>query len=360
MRQSLSFIRKECHHILRDPLTLLIMFLLPVVLMALLSYAVSTEMKNIPFIVLDQSHSTESNDLIEKLSANAYFELKGNVSTSEEVEKAFKKGACAMAIIIPKDFGDAAIRDRASGIQVMVDASDPNQASTMVNYVQVVLATLQHANAPINTGVKMLYNPQLLSSYNIVPGLMGMVLLLICTLMTSIAIVKEKELGTMEVLLASPLKPRVIVFAKAVPYLLISFIDVALILLLSNKVLNVPINGSIPLLLLLALVYIFTALALGMLISTITQTQQSAMIAAGFGLMMPSMLLSGLIFPIDSMPKILQWLSAIIPARWFIDALRDVMVKGLGFTVIWKQFFILLGMCALLMLVSIKQFKNRL
>ena len=368
MKKLISFIRKEFYHILRDPLTLLIMFVLPIILMSILSYAVSNEIKSIPFVLLDQSQSTSSKKLIEKLDANAYFDLKGNLNTAEEVENSFKKGLCSMAIIIPSDFGSEPIHSGISNIQVMVDASDPNQASTMVNYIQAEFMAFQQEQAKnagglrstINTTVKMLHNPQMLSTYNIVPGLQGMVLLLICTLMTSIAVVKEKELGTMEILLVSPLRPHVIIFAKAIPYLVISIADVLMILLLSNTVLMVPINGSILLILSLALIYTFTALALGMLISIVTKTQQAAMIAAGVGLMLPSLLLSGLIFPIEGMPVLLRKVSYIIPARWFIEALRDIMIKGLGFAAIWKQFIILFGMCCVLMTVSIKKFKNRL
>jgi len=272
-----------------------------------------------------------------------------------------------MAIVIPTDFGNAAVHSGVSNIQVMVDASDPNQASTMVNYFQTeVIAFQQTKNkgtdtrASIAPEVKMLYNPQMLSAYSIVPGLKGMVLILVCALMTSIAVVREKELGTMEILLVSPLKPQVIIFAKAIPYLVISIADVILILMLANWVLGVPINGSVFLVMLLSLIYTFTALALGMLVSTVTQTQQAAMITAGVGLMLPSLLLSGLIFPIEGMPAILQWISYIIPARWFIEALRDVMIKGVGFDAIWKQFSILLGMCIALMAISIKNFNNRL
>ena len=367
MKKLISFIKKEFYHILRDPLTLLIMFALPVILMSILSFAVSTEIKNIPFVVLDQSRSADSKELIEKISANAFFELKGNMETDKEVESAFRRNSCSIALVIPSDFGNAALHSGVSEIQVMVDASDPNQASTMANYLQAEINDFQqHKNtttdlkATIKTEVKMLYNPQMLSTYNIVPGLKGMVLLLICTLMTSIAVVREKELGTMEILLVSPLKPQIIIFAKAIPYLAISIIDVMLILLLSNKVLEVPINGSVGLLMLLALEYIFTALSLGMLISTITQTQQTAVMTAGLGLILPSLLQSGLIFTVENMHKILQWVSCLIPARWFIEALRDVMIKGLGFAVIWKQFFILLGMCIVLMTVSIRNFKSRL
>lgn len=367
MRKLLSFTRKEFYHILRDPLTLLIMFALPLMLMAILGYAVSTEIRNIPFVILDQSQSNDSRALVENLTGNAYFKLVKSVDTPQDVENAFKKGECSMAIIIPSNFGDEAIRMGVSDIQVMVDASDPNQAATMENYLQGEVMAFQQSKAKamgqgaaINIDVKMLYNPQMLSTYSIVPGLSGIVLLLVCTFMTSISIVREKEFGTMENLLVSPIKPRVIIFAKTIPYLVVSIIDVILILLLSNLVMGVPINGSVSLLMFLSLVYIFTALALGMLISTITDTQQAAIITAGVGLMLPSLLLSGLIFPVESMPKILQWVSCLVPARWYIDALRDVMIKGLGFTAIWKQFAILLLMCVLLMVVCVKKFKNRL
>lgn len=249
----------------------------------------------------------------------------------------------------------------------MVDASDPNQASTMVNYFQSVVKIFQqektlnvNGSPIINADIKMLYNPQMKSAYSIVPGMIGMLMMLICALMTSIAVVREKEQGTMEILLVSPLKPSTIILAKAVPYLIIAIIDVIAILLLAYFVLNVPIVGNIFLILLLSFIYTFSALALGMLISTITQTQQAAMIASGVGLMLPSMLLSGLIFPLEGMPTVLRWLSYIIPARWFIDALRDVMIKGLGFEAIWKQFITLLAMGLFLMTISIKKFKDRL
>ncbi|MDU1890834.1 MAG: ABC transporter permease [Dysgonomonas sp.] len=264
MRILLSFIKKEFYHILRDPLTLLIMFVLPIILMSILSYAVSTEVRNIPFVVLDQSRSTDSKELIEKVNANAYFALKAYCNTAEEVENAFRKGQCTMAIVIPTDFGSAAVHSGVSDIQVMVDASDPNQASTMANYFQAEVMDYQQTRnkntgtkASIVTEVKMLYNPQMLSTYSIVPGLKGMVLILICTLMTSIAVVREKEQGTMEILLVSPLKPKTIIFAKAIPYLVVSIVDVILILMLSNWVLAVPINGSVFLLMLLALIYIY-------------------------------------------------------------------------------------------------------
>lgn len=366
MKQFISFIRKEIYHITRDPLTLLIMLVLPVIMLLILGFAVSTEIKNTSFVVLDESKSPLTQKFVDKISANEYFSLAGYLNTPQDIEKSFKKGESKMAIIIPASFSNDLIRTGAD-IQIMVDASDPNEASTIVNYFQLILMQYQQEesksgqNIPIiRPEVKMLYNPQMESAYNIVPGMIGMLMLLICALMTSISVVKEKELGTMEILLVSPLKPVTIMFAKAVPYLVIAFIDVILVLIFAYFVLNVPIAGSIFLILLMAFIYTFAALALGLLISTITQTQQTAMIASGVGLMLPSMLLSGLIFPVSSMPDILQWISYIIPARWFIEALRDIMIKGLGFEAIWKQFLVLLFMTILLMSISIRKFKNRL
>lgn len=366
MKQFISFIKKEIFHITRDPLTLIIMLVLPVIMLLILGFSVSTEIKNTGFVVLDESKSEITTRLIDKMDANEYFTLTGYVNTVEEVEKSFRKGDAKMAVIIPSTFGNEVGRT-GTDIQLMADASDPNEASTIVNYFQSILMQYQQEQAKSNTNtpvirpeVKMLYNPQMKSAYNIVPGMIGMLMMLICALMTSISVVREKELGTMEILLVSPLRPTTIMFAKAIPYLAVAFLDVILVLILARFALGVPIVGNLFLILLLSFVYTFSALALGLLISTVTKTQQTAMIASGVGLMLPSMLLSGLIFPVSSMPDILQWLSFIVPARWFIDALRDVMIKGLGFEAIWIQFSVLLLMAILLMNVSIRKFKNRL
>lgn len=366
MNQFISFIRKEIYHITRDPLTLAIMLVLPVLMLMILGYAVSTEIKNTPFVVLDESKSPVTQKFIEKIRANEYFNLTGYINSVGDIEKSFREGSAKMAIIIPSTFGSNLGRT-GSDIQVMVDASDPNEASTITNYFQLLLMQYQQEEMSGNQGssiiqaeVKMLYNPQMKSAYNIVPGMIGMLMMLICALMTSISVVREKELGTMEILLVSPLKPATIMFAKAIPYLVIAFIDVILVLIIASTVMNVPIAGSLFLIMLLSFIYTFSALALGLLISTVTQTQQTAMIASGVGLMLPSMLLSGLIFPVSSMPYILQWLSYIVPARWFIDALRNVMIKGLGFDAIWIQFSVLLFMAFVLMTISIRKFKSRL
>jgi len=367
MKQFFSFIRKETYHIIRDKMTLTIMLVLPVIMLAILGFAVSTEIKNTSFVVLDKSKSAESLQFIEKINANAYFSLNGYLNTDDDIQKAFKRGDCKVAVIIPPQFANDLLHTGNTDIQVILDASDPNEASTLSNYFQMLLLQYQQEMAAanqipqfINMEVKMLYNPQMISAYNFVPGLIGMIMMLICAMMTSISVVREKELGTMEILLVSPLKPSSIILAKAVPYLVVSILDVVTILLMAYFILGVPVAGNIFLVMLLSLVFTFSALALGLLISSITQTQQAAMMASAVGLMLPSMLLSGLIFPIESMPAILRALSYIVPARWFIEALRDVMIKGLGFSSIWIQFLVLLGMTATLLTISIKKFKNRL
>lgn len=367
MKQLLSFIKKEIYHITRDPLTLIIMLALPVVLLMILGFAVSTEIKNTPFAVLDESKTVESSQLTEKISSNKYFSLISYLNNPDEIEKTFQKGNCKMIIIIPSQFSNDLLHTNNTDIQLMVDASDPNEASTLVSYFQMVMMQYQQDMAKgsqnsqfINMEVKMLYNPQMKSAYNFVPGLIGLIMMIICAMMTSISVVREKELGTMEILLVSPLRPTTIIVAKAVPYLIISILNVISILLMAYFILDVPIAGNVFLILLLSIIFTFSALALGLLISSVTQTQQAAMIGSSIGLMLPSMLLSGLIFPIEGMPDILRVISYIIPARWFIEALRDVMIKGLGFGAIWMQFSVLSVMTIILLTVSIKKFKNRL
>ena len=367
MKQLLSFIKKEIYHITRDPLTLIIMLALPVVLLMILGFAVSTEIKNTPFAVLDESKSVESRQLIEKIGSNKYFSLISYLNNPDEIEKTFQKGGCKMIVVIPSQFSNDLLHTNNTDIQLMVDASDPNEASTLVSYFQMVMMQYQQNISEsiqdgqfINIEVKMLYNPQMKSAYNFVPGLIGLIMMIICAMMTSISVVREKELGTMEILLVSPLRPTTIIIAKAVPYLIISILNVISILLMAYFILDVPIAGNVFLILLLSIIFTFSALALGLLISSVTQTQQAAMIGSSIGLMLPSMLLSGLIFPLEGMPDILRVISYIIPARWFIEALRDVMIKGLGFGAIWMQFSVLLVMTIILLTVSIKKFKNRL
>jgi len=367
MKQFISFIKKEILHIMRDTRTMVIILVIPVIQLFVFGFAISTEIRNTPFTVLDESGSVTASRLIDKLDGNEYFELKSYSTNFAQIEESFREGSSKMAVIFPAGFGNDIYHTGGSDIQVVLDASDPNEATTIGNYVQLVIMQYQqelvktdNLSGIINTNVKMLYNPQMKSAYNFVPGLMGMILMLICAMMTSISIVREKETGTMEILLVSPIKPIYIVLAKAVPYFIISMIDVCTILLMSVFVFDVPVEGSILLILLLSTVFTLSALSLGLLISSVTETQQAAMIISGVGLMLPTMLLSGLVFPIEGMPGILQFISNFIPARWFIEAIRDIMIKGLGFGAIWKECLLLLLMTVFLLIVCIKKFKTRL
>ncbi|MDR2914768.1 MAG: ABC transporter permease [Tannerella sp.] len=367
MKQFISFIKKEIYHILRDPLTLTIMLALPVLLVLILGFAITTEIRNTPFVVLDQSKTIESQKLIAKIDGNAYFSLVETVHSETGIKQAFQKGKCKLALTIPSDFANGLLHREKVDIQVLIDTSDPNEGSNLYNYLQLIIAQYQkelvkqqNSNGMINTEVKLLYNPQMKGMYSFVPGIIGVIMMLISASMTSISIAREKEMGTMEILLVSPLKPSLVVLGKAVPYLFISLMDVVLCLLLAHYVLQVPIRGSVGLIMLLSVIYTLSAIALGLLISTVAKTQQEAMVTAGAGLLLPTMLLSNLIFPIDSMPLLLRIFSYIVPARWFIDPLRDIMIKGLGFEAIRFEFLILLSMSMILLFISIKKFKNRL
>ena len=367
MRQFFSFIRKETWHILRDIRTTIILLIIPVVLLLILGFAISTEIKNTPFVSLDQSRSTLSRQLIDEISANRFFDNVGQIHSAPEIEEIFRANKAKIAIVIPSYFADDLQKLGKTDLQVIIDASDPSEATNLDNYLQMVISGFQQnltvadkPNTLINMEIKMQYNPQMKSSYAFVPGLMGAILLLICSMMTSIAIVKEKEMGTMEVLLVSPLKPLVIVLAKAIPYFAISMINVVSVLVIAHFILGVPINGSLWLTLLLCIIFTFSALSLGLLISSITETQQSAVLTSILSLMLPSIILTGMIFPLESAPTFLQVISNLIPAKWYIDALKAVMIKGLGITAIWKELTILSLMTLFLLGLSVRMFKQRL
>lgn len=354
-------------HILRDRRTTIILLIIPVVLLLLLGFAISTEIRNTPFVVYDQSKTTLSRQLVDKIDGNRFFDMKKYIYSYPEVEETFKQGKVKVAIIIPHDFSNDLYRTGKTDVQIIIDSSDPSEATNIGDYLQLILLDFQQSISPpgknnflVNSEIKLQYNPQAKSSYSFVPGLMGTVLLLICAMMTSISIVREKEMGTMEILLVSPLKPRNIVLGKAIPYFVISMVNVLTILLISYFILGVPIKGSLLLVLFLCVIFIFSALSLGLLVSSITETQQLAVLISVVSLMLPSLILSGMIFPLESAPYFLQFLSNFIPAKWFVVALRAVMIKGQGITAIWKELSVLLLMTVVLLGVSISLFKKRL
>jgi len=362
MRSLFHIIQKEVWHILRDRRTLLILFGMPIMQILLFGFAITNEIKEADVAILDRAHDEHSHALTERLIASEYFIFAANIRSEQELENLFQQGDIKLGIIFPKDWFASA------GLQIIADATDPNTATTLVNYTQAIVAdylrdqqtVTQVPPRQIHTELRMLYNQELASVFMFVPGVMTIILMLVSAMMTSIALTREKELGTMEVLLVSPLRPVFIILGKVAPYVILSMINTALILLLSVWVFAMPIRGSLLLLFGESLLFVLTALALGIFISTRTDSQQVAMLFSLMVLMLPTILLSGFIFPIESMPLPLQMISNIIPAKWFIIIIKDVMLKGVGMAYIWEETLIMAGMFLIFTLLSIRNFNIRL
>jgi ABC-2 type transport system permease protein len=368
MKQFLGFLRKEFLHIFRDPRTMIIIFGIPVVQLMLFGKVISTDIQNAKIAILDQSHDNTTREISSKLLSSGYFVLGQELLPGDNVEDVFRQGKVKMIVTFGPEFEHNLERDGKADVQLLADASDPNTARILTNYASGIIndyvkkEKLQNIQLPdqINVEVRMLYNEGLKSVYMFVPGIMAMILMLISAMMTSISISKEKEMGTMEVLLASPLKPIQIVLGKVTPYLLLSFINALTIILLGVFVFGVPIKGSFLLLMGEAFLFILMALSLGILISTVAPNQMVAMFISLLGLMLPTILLSGFIFPIQNMPLPLRIVSNILPPRWFIVIIRNIMLKGTGIQYIWKETMVLIFMAFTFIALSIKNFKIRL
>jgi len=362
-----AFIRKEFYHVFRDKKSLLLLFGLPIVQIVLFGFALTNEIKNSKIAVLDYAKDDASERIVNQIEASRYFVIEQSLQSQKDLESAFKSGEIKLAIVFPAHFNNDLQHLHKAQIQIIADGSDPNTANTLTNYISNIIleyqSELQENNAlpyRIVPEIRMLYNPQLKGAPNFVPGVMSLVLLLICVMMTSISIVREKELGTMEILLVSPFQPILVILAKAVPYLLLSLVNLTIILLLSVFALDLPINGSVFLLFAISTLYIITSLSLGLLISTVTASQQAAMLISLMGMMLPTMLFTGFMFPIENMPLPLQTISRIVPSRYYYIIVKAIMIKGLGISAIWKETLILLGMTVFLLFVSLKKFKIRL
>ena len=367
MNQFFIFVKKEWLHIWRDRRTLFILIWMPIVQIILYGFALTNEVKNARIAVFDQSNDMATTTIINEINASRYFKVIKNLHSYDEIGATFREGIIRLAVVFPQNFQNNLLHNNYAQVQLIADASDPNTANTLTNYATVIIhdyerSLNQNKDLPytIKTNLRMLYNPELKSSYSFVPGVMALVLMLVCAMMTSIAIVREKELGTMEVILVSPLKPFRIVIAKTIPYLAVSIFNIACILLLSVYVLNVPIKGSLVLLVLESILFTITALAIGILISNSASTQQSAMFTSLLSLFLPTLLFSGFLFPIESMPWPLQIISNIVPAKWYYIIVESIMIKGLGFWAVWKETLILVIMTLALLGISIRNFKIRL
>lgn len=367
MKQFFIFGKKECLHILRDKRTLFILLCMPIVQILLYGFALTNEVKNSKIAIFDQAKDEASARISGEIAASRYFSLIKNVYSYQEIGATFRQGKIRLAVVFPRGFRDDLLHTNHAQIQLIADASDPNTANTLTNYATSIINDYEQSinqNEPlpytISTQVRMLYNPELKGAYSFVPGVMALVLMLVCAMMTSISIVREKEMGTMEVILVSPLKPFLIIIAKTIPYLLVSLVNIASILLLSVYALDVPISGNLGLLIGESILFTITSLSLGILISNSAKTQQSAQFTSLMSLFLPTLLFSGFLFPIENMPIALQVISNVVPAKWYYIIVKDVMIKGLGFGAVWKETFILIGMTAILLGISIKNFKIRL
>ena len=367
MKQFYHFIVKEFYHIFRDRRTLFILLGMPMVQIIIFGFALTNEVKNTKIAVINQSQGVSATRLVQKIESSRYFELYSQSKDAAQMDKLFKKGAVKIALVIPSDFDPSIVNQNKGQLQIIADATDPNVATALTNYLSVIIQDFQRELNPnssipykIDVEARMMYNPQLKGAYNFVPGVMAMVLLLVCTMMTALTVVREKELGNMEILLASPINPIKIILAKAVPYLLLSIINITTILLLSYFVLDVPINGSIFLLYAESILFIMVSLGLGLLISAGTDSQQSAMFISLVAMFLPTVMFSGFIFPIENMPLPLRIISNFIPAKWFFIIVKSVMIKGVGLKLIWKETLILTCMMLFFFGMAIKKFKIRL
>ena len=347
MKQFKAFVMKEAKHILRDKRTMLILFGMPIVLMFIFGFAITTDVKNVRTVVVTANADYQTQRAVERLAQSEYFIITQTVATPQEAEQLIRSQKADMAVVFANQH---------SGVQLIVDGSDPNMAQQWATYAQQTMANYQLSN--INS--KMLYNPQMRSAYNFVPAIMGMLLMLVCAMMTSISIVREKERGTMEVLLVSPVRPLMVIVAKAVPYLVLAFAILITILLMARFVLDVPLAGSLFWILAVSTLYILLALSLGLLISNVAKTQLVALLLSAMVLLMPVVMLSGMLFPVESMPRVLQWIAAVVPPRYYIQAMRKLMIMGVGIGDVAQEVGVLALMTVVLLAVALKKFNVRL
>jgi ABC-2 type transport system permease protein len=362
VKSFLAFIRKEFHHIFRDKRTLVVLFGMPIAQLFLFGYAITTEIKNASIAILDHAHNTKSIELVNDIISSGYFSIEEEVQTYQEIDDAFRRGKIKAAIVIPSSIGSGQMPSER--IQILADGTDPNFAAIIVAYLSSIASRISMPLSPqtalIDVEHRMWYNLNQRSVNMFVPGVITFIMLLVSAMLTSISITREKEMGNMEVLLVSPLKPIIIVLGKVIPYLMLSMVNVTSVLTFALLVFDVPMQGSFVLLALATLTFVVCALSLGVLISSIAKTQQVALMMSLMGLMLPTILLSNFIFPVTSMPLLLQWISIIIPAKYFVSTIRGIMLKGAGIDVVLSDMLILTGMTVVFIIISVKKFKIRL
>lgn len=361
----LPIVRKEFIHIFRDPRSLTIILLMPVIMLIVFGYAFNSDLNDIKLGVLDYSRSQASRHLIDKFVCTEYFTLECYCKSQDEVQRLIDEGKIQLAIIVPRDYDQSILSNFATPVQVLIDGSNSQSATIIQNYVSLILSDITAENSagfrlPLDVRLNVWYNPELKTVHFFVPGIIAMILMMISALLTSIAIAREKEDGTLEQILVSPIKAHEIIIGKVIPYIGLAFLDGLMIIVLGVLVFRVPFQGNVLLLLVLSLVYIYTALSFGILISTVAASLRVAMLVTLATTIMPTMILSGFIFPIESMPRLLQFITMLVPARYFLVIVRGIMLKGIGFNYLWEAVLMLFLMGSLFMAISAKRFKGRL
>ena len=366
MKELRMILKKEFIHIIRDRITLALVLAMPIALVLLFGFTISTDIRNAKISVLNQANDSQSKLLVNQLTASGYFQVVSYPENEREIDNDFKNKNIKLAIIIPANFEESLSKEHSVTLQVINDVSDLNVACILNNYVRAVVHDFSTSynetgteQGSFDVATKMLYNPESNSVYMFVPGIITLIMVLITALMSSITLAREKETGTMRMLLITPVKKIYIILGKVVPYMLISFISTITILVISVTVFKMPINGSLAMLLFLCIIFMLTAASFGMLISSISRTQVDAMMITMMGLFLPTVLLSGFLFPLNSMPYIFQILANIFPAKWFIFAIKDVMIKGSGFMDIWLYLLILFVMAVVFIIFSISRLDKR-
>ncbi|MCW1149046.1 ABC transporter permease [Flavobacterium lacisediminis] len=367
MKRFKGFVKKEFYHIFRDKRSLFILFGMPIAQILLFGFAITNEINNVDIAILDYAKDAESEKIIQKIKASKYFNIENQIDNEKAIESEFKNGKIKAVLLFERDFAKKLENQKKATVQVITDATEPNVANTITNYTQSIIQnyqnqknTTQKQSVSIVMQTRMLYNAELKSVFNFVPGVMTVILMLVSAMMTSISITREKELGTMEVLLVSPLKPFQVIIGKVFPYVFLSIINAVVIVSMGYFIFGMPIRGSLFLLAFESILFIITALSLGILISTVSNSQQTAMMLSLMGLMLPVIILSGFIFPISSMPLPMQIMNNIIPAKWFIIIVKSIMLKGVGISYIIKETLILTLMTLIFIGLSIKNYKTRL
>jgi ABC-2 type transport system permease protein len=361
----IPIIRKEFIHIRRDPRSLLIIIIMPLMQLILYSYAINMDVRDVKLGVLDESRTPASRDLLRRFTGSGYFLQRAALDTRDDVEPLFRQGSVKAVLVIPRDYAESIRRRTSTPVQILVDGSDSNTGAIILNTAQQLLtaASMDLSAAgyvPFQIRANIWYNPEQKSTFFIVPGLIAVLMMMICALLTSVTIAREKETGTLEEILVAPVRPFELIIGKVTPYVVLASMDALLILLVGRFWFGIPFRGSPLLVAGFSLIYLLSALSLGVLISTLARNQQIAMMIANLGTMLPSILLSGFIFPISSMPKWLQVVTLIVPARYFLEIIRGILLKGNGFDVLWPQAAFLLGLSVVLLAVSVKRFKVRL